>query len=180
MKWLNKVKRILLKTLLYSVILLFFSTILLCVIGQTETFQTWAAKRVTNYLSSELGVKLEVKRVKISFIKNVMLEGVFLSDQHNDTLLFGKSIQLNVNAFDYQKQQLDLSELALSDLKVKMIHYKNEPDFNFQFLVDYFSSDTTSQTDSSQHWKINYGALKLTNVDFRYQYLPTDLKVSPQ
>lgn len=180
MKWLNKVKRILLKTLLYSVILLFFSTILLCVIGQTETFQTWAAKRVTNYLSSELGVKLEVKRVKISFIKNVMLEGVFLSDQHNDTLLFGKSIQLNVNAFDYQKQQLDLSELALSDLKVKMIHYKNEPDFNFQFLVDYFSSDSTSQTDSSQHWKINYGALKLTNVDFRYQYLPTDLKVSPQ
>ncbi len=178
MKLLGKITRILLKTLLYSVILLLLLTGVFYFIGQTETFQTWAAQKATNYLSKELGTKVEVGRLKISFIKNVILEDVFVGDKHNDTLLSGKSILVNVSGFDYKLHHLNIDEAELKDIKIKLLKYKNETDFNFQFLADYFSSKDTTKPDSLAPWKIKYGALTLNNVDFTYHLLRDTFKVS--
>ncbi len=171
MKLLSKITRILLKTVLFSTITLFVILLILFFVGQTESFQTWAAKQATNYLSKELGNKVEIKRVKISFIKNVTLEGVLVGDKHGDTLLYGKSIRLDVGGFDYKLKHLTIDETELKDVKVKLLKYKNEEGFNFQFLADYFSSADTSQKDSKSPWNIKYGALKLNNVDFTYRLL---------
>ncbi len=178
MKLLGKITRILLKTLLYSVILLLLLIGSFYFIGQTETFQTWAAHKATNYLSKELGTRVEVGRLKITFIKNVILEDVFVSDKHNDTLLSGKSIIVNVSGFNYKLHHLNIDEAELKDIKVKLLKYKNEEDFNFQFLADYFSSKDTTKPDSVAPWKIKYGALTLNNVDFTYRLLRDTIKVS--
>lgn len=178
MKLLGKITRILLKTLLYSVILLLLLVGSFYFIGQTESFQTWAAQKATNYLSKELGTKVEVGRLKITFIKNVILEDVFVGDKHNDTLLSGKSIIVNVSGFEYKLHHLNLDEAELKDIKVKLLKYKNEEDFNFQFLADYFSSKDTTKPDSVAPWKIKYGALTLNNVDFTYRLLRDTFKVS--
>lgn len=145
---------------------------------QTEAFQTWAAKKATNYLSKELNTIVEIDRLKISFITNVTLEGVFVSDKHNDTLIYGKKITLDVTDFSYKAKQLKLEELKLSNVKVKLLKYKNEDDWNFQYLADYFSSkDTTKKDTTPTTWKINYGALKLNNVEFTYHLLKDTSKV---
>ena len=101
MKLLSKITRILLKTLLYSVILLLLLTGILYFVGQTESFQTWAAQKATVYLSKELGTKVDVGKLKITFIKNVVLQDVFIGDKHNDTILSGKTIRVNVSGFDF-------------------------------------------------------------------------------
>lgn len=139
---------------------------------QTETFQTWAAHRATAYLSDELGTKVDVGRLKITFIKDVTLENVFVGDKHNDTLVFGESIRVTVNGFNYEKKKLRLEEAELKNIKVKLIKYKGEDDFNFQFLADYFDSgpDTPKDTTPSP-WKITYGNLILKNVDFLYRLM---------
>ena len=33
-----------------------------------------------------------IQKLKISFISNVTLQGIFVSDMHNDTLVYGKDI----------------------------------------------------------------------------------------
>lgn len=171
MKMLGKITRILLKTVLFSVLLMLVLLCTLFFVGQTETFQTWAAHRATNYLSKELGTKVEIDRLKISFIKNVTLEGIFVGDKHGDTLVSGKSIRLDVSGFDYKLRHLNLDEAELTDVKVKLLKYKNEEDFNFQFLADYFASTDTTKKDTTAPWMIKYGALKLNNVDFTYHLL---------
>jgi hypothetical protein len=171
MKTLGKITRILLKTVLFSVLLVLVLLLTLFFVGQTETFQTWAAHRATNYLSKELGTKVEIDRLKISFVKNVTLEGIFVGDKHGDTLVSGKSIRLDVSGFDYKLRHLNFDEAELTDVKVKLLKYKNEEDFNFQFLADYFASTDTTKKNTTKPWIIKYGALKLNNVDFTYHLL---------
>ena len=177
MSKLGKITRILWKTILFSVLLIVFFLGALYFVLQTETFQTWAAKKVTAYLSKELNARVEIERLKISFISNVTLQGVFVSDKNLDTLIYGKSITVDVSHFNYETHKLNLDEVELTDIKVKLLKYKNEDDWNFQYLADYFKSDTTQIDTVPSTWKITYGALKLKNVDFTYRLLKDTNKV---
>jgi hypothetical protein len=168
----GKITRILRKTVLFFVVFIVVLISLLYLALQSPQFQTWAAKKATTYLSNELGVQIKIEKLKISLIKNITLQGVFMSDQHNDTLLYGKSITVNVSGFNYNKHQLNLDEVELSNLKIKLLRYKNEADFNYQFLVNYFSFKDSTKIDTlPSSWKITYGALKLNDIDFTYRQL---------
>ena len=79
MSKLGKITRIISKTLLFLMLVIVIFLITLFFAFQTETFQTWAAKKATNYLSKELDAKVDIQRLKISLISNVTLEGVFVS-----------------------------------------------------------------------------------------------------
>lgn len=177
MSKLGKITRILWKTVLFSLILIVVFLGALFFALQTESFQTWAAKKVTAYLSDELNAKVEIDKLKISFISDVTLQGVFVSDKHFDTLVYGKSIVVNVTGFDFKKKKLKLDEVNLTNVKVKLLKYKNEKDWNFQYLVDYFSPKQTQIDTVPSPWEITYGALKLNNVDFNYHLLEDTIKV---
>ena len=167
-----KITRILWKIMLFSIVLIVFFLGALYFALQTEKFQTWAAKKAAVYLSKELNAKIEIERLKISFISNVTLQGVFVSDKHLDTLIFGKNITVDVTGFNYEARSLKVDDVELSDVKVKLLKYKNETDFNFKFLADYFSQSDTTQIDTiPSPWKISYGVLNLRNVDFTYRLL---------
>lgn len=172
MNVLRKVTRILGKTLVFLTLFLVVFAAILFIALQTETFQTWAAQRVTAYLSSELGTRVEIGRLKFSLVKNVTLEDVFVEDQHHDTLVSGRAITVNVRHFSYKHTQLDLDEATLAGVKVKLIKYKGEPDWNFQFLADYFDSGPSGPKDTTRSpWKLSYGALSLKDVDFTYRLM---------
>ena len=178
MNLLRKITRILLKAVLFSIILLLVLLISLFFVGQTEAFQTWAAQKATTYISKELGATVEIDKLKISFIKNVTLEGIFVSDKHGDTLISGQSIRVNVSGFDYKLHHLNLDEAELTNIKIKLLKYKNEEGFNFQFLVDYFAPTDTTKKDTIDSWTIKYGALKLNNINFTYRLLRDTNKVN--
>lgn len=145
------------------------SLLILLFIGiQTETFQTFAAQKTTAYLEKELGVKIEIKRLKISFIRTVELEGVFVQDLHGDTLLYGKSLEVDLSQFSFKKKHLSIDEVRLNQTTVKLLKYPGDEDFNFQFLADYFASKDTTTTTTPSKWTVNYGNLKLNGVDFTY------------
>ncbi len=168
----RKITRILGKTILFSLLFIVVCISFLFLAAQTETFQTWAAHKATNYLSEELGTRVEIDRLKISLIKNVTLQGIFVGDKHGDTLVSGKSITIDVSGFDYKNHRLSLDEAKLTDIKIKLLKYKGEEDFNFQFLADYFESrDTVKKVTSKSPWQLKYGALILNNVDFTYHLL---------
>lgn len=176
-KW-SKITRIIWKTVLFSVLVIVILLSSLIFALQTETFQTWAAQKATHYLSDELGAQVDIERLKISFISNVTLEGVFVSDKHQDTLVYGKDITVDVSGFNLESHQLSIDEVKLTDVKVKLLKYKNEDDWNFQYLADYFASTDSLPDDTTKSpWKIKYGALKLNNVDFTYRLLRDTDKV---
>lgn len=174
----GKITRILLKTVLFSLLLIVVLLNVLYLAIQTESFQTWTAHKLMSYLSRELDATVDIKRVKISLIRNVTLEGVFVSDKHHDTLVYGKNITVDVSGFNFQEKRLNLDEVSLDSVKVKLLKYKNEEDWNFQYLVDYFAPKNKVRKDTIPFpWKITYGDLKLNNVDFTYHLLKDTSKI---
>lgn len=172
----GKFKRILLKTSLFFVLFFFALLILLVVVTRSSSFQTWAAHKATNFLSQELGTTVSIERISISFIKNITLENVFIGDKHQDTLLYGKSITVDVSHFSYNEKTLNLDQAVLNSVKVKLLKHEHERDFNFQFLVDYFSPSQKTKKDTSSNWKISYGKLLLNQVDFTYRIMDDTTK----
>jgi len=174
----NKITRILSKTFLFLVFIVIVSLNLTYTAIQSDFFQTWAAQRLTDYLSKELHTKVHIDKLKISFISNVTLEGIFLGDQHNDTLIYGKNITLNVSKFNYKKHFLSVDEVNLNDVKVKLLKYNHEPGWNFDYLVNYFTPKDSLKNDTAKSpWKIAYGNLNMNHVDFTYRLLSDTFKI---
>ncbi len=163
----RKITRIFLKTLG----VLFLSLVLMgtgLYFGiQTYAFQTWLGKKASSYLSSELNSKIEVNAVNLEFFSKASLKGVTILDQHQDTLLYG-DILVDIKNFNYDKQSMVLHRIVLNDATAKLIKYKGDTVFNYQYLVDYFDSGT-KDTVKRQGWDIKFGEIILNNVNFAYR-----------
>lgn len=164
---LRKITRIFLKYsawLLFSLLLL-LGLFLLSV--QTFAFQSWLGKQTASYLGSELGTTVEIKRVELEFFRKANLRQVLILDKRSDTLFYG-DILAEFSNFDYSGAKLNIDKVVLHNSTAKVIQYKNEHDYNFAFISDYFkSNDTTVST--SQAWRINYGMLKFSDVHLVYK-----------
>lgn len=174
---LGKITRILLKTLKYLVVLVILLLVFVIIAVNTESLQTWMAQKAASYLSSELGTRVEVGKVHLHFVKNAVLEDVFVEDHIHDTLLYSKRINVDLSGFDYKKQTLNIDKVTLTKTKGYIVRHKGQDDFNFQHLIDFFSSADTTKTPSNP-WAIKYGTLVLDDVDFIYRNERHNIDVS--
>ncbi|MGE0567439.1 MAG: translocation/assembly module TamB domain-containing protein [Bacteroidia bacterium] len=164
----RKVTRILAKVLLYFTASLIFIAAFFYFAIQSHNFQTWAGKVASDYLSEELHSNLSIDRIEIDFFKTVHLKSVFVKDLHNDTLVYAGDLSLDIRKFDNENQVIDIKNVLLQNAIVKIKKYKGEKDFNFQFLADYFSSDSKSSDSSEISWQITHNHFTLDNVNFIY------------
>jgi hypothetical protein len=171
----RKITRILVKTLQYAFVLVILLFVFVVIAINSENCQTWLAHKAASYLSKNLGTKVEVDKVKLHFVKSAELEGVFIEGKQHDTLLYSKFISVKLENFDYTKQTLKIAEVRLAGTKAFIVKHKDQQDFNFQHLVNYFSSGDTVKTPSS--WKITYGNLIMNNIDFIYRNENKDTSV---
>lgn len=165
---LRKITRILFKTLGMLLLFLMIVGVGLYFGFQTYAFQTWLGKRASSYLSSELHSTVEVNAVNLEFFSKANLKGVTILDLHKDTILQG-DLLVNIKNFDYENQKLLLEKITLKNVTSKLIRYKNDKDFNYQFLVDYFDSGPSDTTAKKQGWDVKFGEVYLENVNFMYR-----------
>ena len=66
-------------------------------------------QRVTEYLSLKLNTKCKrIKAITVRSPKKIVLEGVFMEDQHQDTLLYAGEIKSGLKAVQCIKKTHDL------------------------------------------------------------------------
>ena len=147
---------------------LIFLLLVAYLILRTPGGQTWAAGKIANYLSGELKTTITVKGVDIEFFTYAVLEGVYIQDLHQDTLLNAGKIKVDMSGFSYSKQHLSVDDVVLQDAVVKLKKYKGERGLNFKFIVRYFDSGDTTKTDSGSPWDVNIGQVRLENCTVAY------------
>lgn len=134
---------------------------------QTYTFQTWLGKKASSYLSEELQSQVYVSAIQINFFTKANVEGVLVLDRNLDTLFHG-DILTDITNFDYRHKTLKLDKITLRNSTAKLIKYKTDTSFNYQFLADYFSSGT-ADTTHKEGWDIQFGDLYLDNIALVYR-----------
>ncbi len=136
-------------------------------LAQSAAVQTWLAKKAAEYLSTELKVPVEIDAVSIGFFNSVSLRGFLVRDLKKDTLLYAGKLYVNAKKIEFSSTNFQLEVSGIENSTIKLKRYEKEKDFNFQFIVDYFSPKETKK-DTTSKLKIDFGRLKLKQINFTY------------
>jgi len=142
-----------------------FSLILIAFFIRTSEFQTYLAKLGADYLSKELKVEIHIAKVDIVFFDRVAIDGVFMGDHHQDTLIHIPELLVNLDMRDLISGKLHLNEVTLSNTYFNLQQYEGETHSNLQPLMDYFSSDSPS---SSSPFTFTIDKVNLVNSRFKF------------
>lgn len=142
---------------------------------QLSFIQTKITQFVSVYLSDMLHTKISVDKVYIQFFDNLMLENFYVEDEKNDTLLYVHKLKININELKFNENYLDFTKIHLNN---PVINLKTDSFgvFNFQFIIDQFSSDSLSVDTSSSEIKIKCSNFILSNAKLLYKTWESDFK----
>ena len=130
--------------------------------------QTWAAKKVANYLSSELKANIQVKGIDIDLFKTIVLEEFLIEDQHQDTLLFVEALKVDIAEILIKENKFSVNKIKLVQPIFHLRKYKNEKFNNMHFLLEYFSSEKDTITKVKTPLNLVADKIIIESADFIY------------
>ncbi len=92
------------------------------------------------------------------------LEGLLIEDRQRDTLLYAGEARVRITDWFFIKKNVVLKYVGLKNAVIKM--QRNTPVWNHQFLIDYFSSPTSSGGKSGGGTELSLEKMDLLNVYF--------------
>ncbi len=135
------------------------------VLLQRPAVQQWAVAKITTDLSRTWGAKVAIDKVNIRFFKTLALEGIYLEDQSQDTLLYADKLTASISLFSFFKQQLHVQGIGLSDAVCKVKRTSADSMYNFSFLLGQQDKTSTSNA-AGTYWDIDLDQLNFNNVRF--------------
>ncbi|MEO5948038.1 MAG: translocation/assembly module TamB domain-containing protein [Chitinophagaceae bacterium] len=109
--------------------------------------------KIASYISSKTNTSFKIGSIDYSLPKWIELNGVIMLDRNNDTLLYGNKIKANISMLKLISGRYEVKKLLLEDMYINLHKKKNDTVFNFQFIIDAFTSKadpTSSATDTSK------------------------------
>lgn len=145
----------------------------LWLILKVPAVQNFLVSKATSYISNKTHTRVELKYIDLAFPKSILLQGIFLQDLNRDTLLSVQELEVNINMLALLNKTVSVETLELKNFYIQL--NRNNPDstFNYQFLLDAFTSDTNKEvkidTSEGTPWtiKANNIALKHGRFDMR-------------
>ena len=92
------------------------------------------------------------------------LQGLLIEDRQKDTLLYAGEASVRITDWFFIKKNIVLKYIGLKNAVIKM--QRNTPVWNHQFLIDYFSSPSSSGKKSGGGTELSLEKLDLLDVYF--------------
>lgn len=173
MSHLNKPLKIILKIIAWMltvVVVIVFAVILTI---RSPWGQDLIVTKAVDFVSKKIGTKVSIDRLFITFSGNAYLEGVYLEDQNQDTLVYSKSLEVGVELIPIIKgEKLNLTKLKWEGLVARVSKDENTAAFNFDYIIAAFAADSTTSApaDSSatQPLTIEIGTILLSDFDLKF------------
>ncbi len=136
----RKIFKILSRVLLVLLLLL----IAVWLLVQTSWVQNYIAGRVSKSLSKSLQTEVSVKHVDFSLFNKMLVEGVLVKDRSKDTLVYIGRAGVNITDWFFIKDKIELKYVSLEQTNFYL--HRTDTVWNYQFLIDYFSSSGPADT----------------------------------
>ncbi len=140
--------------------------ILTIILIQIPFIQTIIAHRIADNLSEKLGVEVSIGKVSLSILLNVSFSDLSIKDKHHHNLIKVDEAFAFVSDISFRNKNIKFSKITLICPDIYLRKYKNDSTYNYQFLVDYFSSPT--KTESKNPWTFSFGNFDLLRGKFQY------------
>ena len=131
--------------------------------------QRWLTGKVVAYLSETLKTKVTLKGLDISIFDHLVLQQLYIEDQHKDTLLYVDYLGINIKAIKLRRSIYSFDKLRLKEL-VFNLKYDSAGVMNMQFVLDAFSSgeETPPDTTTSEPMTIKVDKIQIENSRISY------------
>ncbi len=106
---------------------------------------------------------MSIRHIDYSFFDKMDLRGLVVEDRQHDTLLFAGSAKVNITDWFFLKNKATIKYLSLTNAEVNM--KRTDSVWNYQFLVDYFSSPK-KKNNKKGGIEFDLKILQLQNIHF--------------
>lgn len=158
------------KKILYITLVVFISFLVLTfIVMQTNKVQNTMAQYFANILSEKTGSKVSIGKLGYSFSdRNLTMHDVFISDQHQDTLISIKKLKAKISGINLTSNNFRMKSLRLENPYLKIISYEDST-MNLLTFLDALEGKT--QQDSLQNstsYFMHLPQITLTDGTFSY------------
>ncbi len=142
-------------------------TLLLSTLLLLPPIQSILTKKASGYVEENFGVKIHVGRLYIRPPETISLDGLYLKDEKQDTLLYAGEIRITASLFDLLQKKITVKTLQLEDLTAKISREPGDSLYNFRFIIDAFSSKTRKpKPPPAKPWSYDAGEILLRDIRF--------------
>lgn len=162
----RKIARIVLKSILF----LFLFVVFVFLILLTPPAQRFLTGKVEGYLQNKLKTKVEIGSISFGLSGNINLQNVYIEDRTKDTLVSGGTIKAHLNYLRLFSNEVQIKDLELQNITTKIKRVLPDTVYNFQFIVDAFTTEQTKTPDTAQTapLKLNISDIALDNINLKY------------
>jgi len=133
---------------------------------QDPIIQRFAVRFVGGYLSEKTGADIKVGRIAVSPNLRIYVDDVSVKDLNDNNLAKVGKLRTKIHVGDLLEGEIHLGHVELNDTEANLIQYEGSDDFNFKFLVDFFSSDK-EKDPNKKPIPIFIDRISLKNIDFQ-------------
>jgi TamB, inner membrane protein subunit of TAM complex len=126
--------------------------------------QNWLVQKVANNLSQRLHSTVSIKHVDFSLFNKMLIEGALVKDKNNDTLLYAGVVKVNITDWFFLKNKPVLKYISLQNAVINL--HRKDSIWNYQYLVDYFSSPKKNNTPKKNTVVFDLKEIQLQNIQF--------------
>ncbi len=170
----RKIVRFVSKTFLALIGLFLFLFVSLWAVLKVPSVQNFLVSKVTTYISDKTHTRVELAYIDLEFPKSILLQGIFLEDQKHDTLIAVKELELDINMLALLTSTVSIESTELDDFSVHLKRSERDSTFNFQFLLDAFTSDNKKEvnidtTKTGTPWTVKANSIVLSHGHFHME-----------
>ena len=131
-----------------------------------------------NYISNALGTKIKASRIDISFFDEIQLDNVVIYDSENDTLIYIKKLDADVNLFSYWNQKIGIDKLHLIGTQLNLTQLSKDKNNFDQFINRLSSNEESNKKEPSTPWGFTIDKIDFEDTKIDMVNLTNSLSVS--
>ena len=162
----RKYKWLRLTVVIISSILLLFIIAVICL--QTSAVKNYIRNKAVSYLQNKIGTEVRIGKLDYHLPHSIELSDVLLIDQRKDSLLYGQLLRVDINMFKLITGNISISEIQLKSIKVNISRKPADSSFNFQYIVDAFTSKIKDSSAAKKPLQLAIDKLVFDSVSVQF------------
>ncbi|MEO6453914.1 MAG: AsmA family protein, partial [Ginsengibacter sp.] len=154
----------------YILVSLVFLIFLVVILLQTAPVQNFIRGKAQTYLQKKLKTRVEIGKLDLGFPDYLLLKNVYIEDQTKDTLLSGGLLKVDLHMWKLLQNDIQIKEINLDDITIKVKRLLPDTIFNFQFIVDAFAGPpSATKTKDTSAIVMNIDNIVVNNTKVIYK-----------
>lgn len=141
--------------------------VVLILVIRIPAVQNKITQRAVFFLENKIGTKVRLEHIFISFPKKIVLEGLYLEDQSQDTLLYAGELSLDTDLWRLTQKQIELNVVELTNCTGSITRAATDSTFNFNYIVQAFTEDA-DPADTTTSWIFSVETVLISNTKFSF------------